>query len=108
MPIVTEPDRNPDGTVKYPTRHFVDAQPDSNPCEHAFPYTVTDGKADIEPCRHCSTPWERRNDNHPNAFVHWAIPKGVRFGPTGPSSTFRPAQQPEEDPGWFTFDKEQR
>lgn len=90
---------------RFPTIHMK--PPVENPCPHAFPYTVTDGKPDIEPCKHCGTPWERRNDDYPNAFVTWSIPEGVAFEPAGPRDALPSGQKLHADPGRFAADKEQ-
>lgn len=87
--------------MSFPTiRH--DPNPPSHPCPHAFPYTVTDGKADVSPCEKCGTPWQNRDDDYPNSLVRWSLPDGLLFGERVNPTTFLPMRDAPADPGWFT------
>lgn len=78
-----------------------------NPCSHVFPYDVLDnGRIDTHPCEKCGTSWADRNQDWPNAFVTWSLPKEATFGYPVIPSTFLPAEDPEDaemDPGWFNW-----
>jgi hypothetical protein len=81
--------------MAFPTTTDADFDPD--PCDHFFPYTITDGCMDVSPCEKCGALWADRNKGFRGCQI-WG-----RTGALGPVLVCSSDVDSEPDPGWFAF-----